>query len=273
MKIFKSFIVFSLILSMVMVTSCDKNGDFLIFSVNNDIDLGEKVAEQIASDEAFNILSPEQYPVSYAYVESIVEDILESEDITYKEEFNWKINIISDPSDAPVLNAFATPGGQLYVHTGLIYFLDKEDDLAGVIGHEIAHSDQRHGSKQLQRQYGISILLSIISGGEGSSLSQIAGQIAGTGAVLAFSRDAESEADDFSVRYLATTDYACNGAAAFFKKLLDNEAQRQPEFLSTHPSPENRVEDINARAAELNCNTTVDENSALRYVNFRNSLP
>ncbi|MEP5612392.1 MAG: M48 family metalloprotease [Cyclobacteriaceae bacterium] len=273
MKIFKPFILLSCIVATAAVTSCDKNGDFLIFSIQNDIDLGEKVAEQIASDTSFDILSPEQYPVSYDYIESMVENILESEDITYKEEFNWRINIINDPADAPILNAFATPGGQLYVHTGLIYFLDKEDDLAGVIGHEIAHSDQRHGSKQLQRQYGISILLSIISGGEASNLAQIAGQIAGTGAVLAFSRDAESEADDFSVRYLATTNYACNGAAAFFKKLLDNEAARQPEFLSTHPSPENRVEDINARAADLNCDTTIDENSAQRYVNFRNSLP
>lgn len=273
MKIIKPFILLSCIIATVLVTSCDKNGDFLIFSVQNDIDLGEKVAEQIANDESFDILSPEQYPVSYDYIESIVENILESEDITYKEEFNWRINIINDPANAPILNAFATPGGQLYVHTGLIYFLDKEDDLAGVIGHEIAHSDQRHGSKQLQRQYGISILLSIIAGGEGSNLTEIAGQIAGKGAVLAFSRDAESEADDFSVRYLSSTDYACNGAAAFFKKLLDNEAARQPEFLSTHPSPENRVEDINARAADLNCDTTIDENSALRYVNFRNSLP
>ncbi len=273
MKALRSVILFFSLIGIAVSSSCDKNGDFLIFSVQNDIDLGEKIAEQIANDPSFDILSREQYPISYAYIESMVEDILSSEDITFKDEFTWRINIINDPSDGPVLNAFATPGGQLYVHTGLIYFLDKEDDLAGVLGHEIAHSDQRHGSKQLQRQYGISLLLSIISGGDGSTLEQIAGQVAGTGAILAFSRDAEAEADDYSVRYLASTDYACNGAAAFFEKLLRNEEQFQPEFLSTHPSPENRVEDINARATELNCDTSIDENSALRYVNFRNSLP
>ncbi len=273
MKVLKSIFLFILVLGTVLFISCDKNGDLLVFSVDDDIELGARIAEQIASDPSFDILSPEQYPISYAYIQSMVDNILVSEEITYKEEFPWTISIIRDPSDDPVLNAFATPGGQLYVHTGLIYFLDKEDDLAGVLGHEIAHSDRRHGSKQLQRQYGITLLLDIISGGEASNLERIAGQIAGTGALLAFSRDAEAEADDYSVRYLSSSEYACNGAAAFFQKMLANEQQRQPEFLSTHPSPENRVEDINARATELNCDTTIDENSALRYVNFRNSLP
>ncbi len=270
MKFFGSLVLTCLLLLGGLLISCDKNGDFLLFSIENDIELGERVAEEIANDPSFEILSREQYPVSYDYIESMMNNILDSEEITYREEFNWTINIINDDQ---TLNAFATPGGQLYVYTGLIYFLDREDDLAGVIGHEIAHSDQRHSSKQLQRQYGISVLLSIIAGGEVSQLEQMVGQIAGTGAVLAFSRDAEAEADDFSVRYLSQTNYACNGAAAFFQKLLDNEAQRRPEFLSTHPSPDNRVEDINAMADEINCDTTVDSESAIRYQNFRNTLP
>lgn len=270
MKKLRAYLLGLVIGASVFFVSCDKNGDILIFSIQNDIDLGAKVAEQIANDPTFDILSKTEYPESYAYLESMVTDILSAEAVTYKTEFDWKVNIIRDDE---TLNAFATPGGQLYVYTGLIYFLDKEDDLAGVIGHEIAHSDQRHGSKQLQRQNGIAFLLSIITGGEASDLEQLVGQIAGTGAVLKFSRDAEAEADDFSVEYLADTDYACNGAAAFFQKLLDNEAQRQPEFLSTHPSPDNRVDDINAKATEINCDTSVDSGSVSRYQGFRNSLP
>lgn len=270
MKKLKPYLL-SLSLSItILFVSCDKNGDLLIFSIDNDIELGEKVAEQIANDPTFDILSPADYPASYAYLQSMVDNILAAEDVTYKTEFPWTVNIIRDDE---TLNAFATPGGQLYVYTGLIYFLDKEDDLAGVIGHEIAHSDQRHGSKQLQRQNGIAFLLSVITGGDGSNLEQLVGQIAGTGAILAFSRDAEAEADDYSVQYLADTDYACNGAAAFFQKLLDNETQRQPEFLSTHPSPDNRVADINAKAAEINCDTSVDSESVSRYQDFRNTLP
>lgn len=270
MKKLKSYVLLLSIVTSILFISCDKNGDLLIFSIDNDIELGQKVADQIASDPSFDILSRTAYPESYAYLESMVNSILSAEDVTYKTEFDWTVNIIRDDE---TLNAFATPGGQIYVYTGLIYFLDKEDDLAGVIGHEIAHSDQRHGSKQLQRQNGIAFLLSIVTGGNASNLEQLVGQIAGTGAVLAFSRDAEAEADDFSVQYLADTDYACNGAAAFFQKLLDNEAQRQPEFLSTHPSPDNRVEDINTKASEINCDTSIDSNSVSRYQDFRNTLP
>ena len=128
-------------------------------------------------------------------------------------------------------------------------------------------------SKNLQREYGVSSLLSISKGGQSSDLDRIIGQLSGTGVEFEFSRDNELEADDFSVRYLSSTSYACDGAADFFQKLLANEEQRQPEFLMSHPSPENRVEKINARALELGCDTSVDDNSVLRYQNFRNTLP
>lgn len=270
MKYLKHVLLAFTAVGLLIVNSCDKNGDFLLFSIEDDIELGQQVADQIANDPNFTILSRDEYPVSYGYLETMMNSILNASEVTYKEEFPWTINIIDDDQ---TLNAFATPGGQLYVYTGLIYFLDKEDDLAGVIGHEIAHSDQRHSSKQLQRQYGISVLLNILAGGDAGTLEQIVGQIAGTGAILAFSRSAEAEADEYSVRYLADTDYACNGAAAFFEKLLENEAQRQPEFLSTHPSPDSRVEDINALATDVGCDTSIDSESVTRYTAFRNSLP
>lgn len=249
--------------------SCDKNGDFLIFSIENDKALGEQVALEIANDPSFKILSREDYPLSYGYLETMMNDILSTSDVSYQEEFDWKINIIDDDTR----NAFATPGGQIYVYTGLIFFLDNEDQLAGVIGHEIAHADQRHSSKQMQRQYGISVLLSIISGGETTALQDIVTQLAGTGALLKFSREAEAEADDFSVEYLEETNYACNGAAAFFEKILNVQPDQQPEFLSTHPSPVNRVADINAKSDELGCDTSIDSGSASRYQSFRNNLP
>ncbi|MFT5640613.1 MAG: putative Zn-dependent protease [Cyclobacteriaceae bacterium] len=248
--------------------SCDDNGDLVLFSIQNDKDLGLQVSEQIASDSTFNILSEAEYPEAYEYLNSMKNAILSSDDITYKDDFVWKLHIVQDD----VLNAFATPGGYIYVYTGLIQYLQEADDLAGVIGHEIAHSDQRHSSKQLQRQYGISALLSILLGGDSGTLATIAGNIAGTGATLAFSRDAESEADDYSVRYLSNTEYACNGAASFFQKLIDEDNQGgTPEFLSTHPSPDNRVEDINKLAATLGCDVNLAENTG--YDDFKALLP
>ncbi|WP_421763638.1 M48 family metalloprotease [Ekhidna sp.] len=267
MKKFNAFILSFLITCMVVTVSCDKNGDIVLFSINNDISLGQQVAAEIESmPEQFPILDRSSNIEAYTYLEGMMNSILASSSVTYRTEFPWKVNIIDDPE---TLNAFATPGGQIYVYTGLIFFLDTEDHLAGVMGHEIAHADQRHSSKQLQRQYGVSVLLSIITGGDPGLLTQIASSLGS----LKFSRDAEAEADDFSVLYLAdVNDYACNGAAGFFQKLLDSDAQTQPEFLSTHPSPDNRVADINAKAADEGCDTTMGADAVSDYDEFKAAL-
>ncbi len=236
-----------------LFTNCDKNGDFLLFSIQNDIDLGFQMDMEIEADPTnFPILDRTQYADAYDYLDDMVLEILDNADISYRSEFAWEVHII----DQDVLNAFVTPGGYIYLYSGLIQYLETADDLAGVLGHEIAHADQRHSSKQLQRQYGISLLLSIASGEETSQIEALVGQIAGTLGTLAFSRAAESEADAFSVEYLAQTQYACDGAASFFQKLIDQgQGGGIPEFLSTHPNPDNRVEAIQAKATEEGCST------------------
>ncbi|MFW5760560.1 MAG: M48 family metalloprotease [Cyclobacteriaceae bacterium] len=259
-----------LLLLLLAVPACDENNDFVIFSIEDDKALGLQVSEQIASDpEQFPILDPNQYQAAYSYLQNITDEILNSGQVTYKDEFAWKIHIIENDN---TLNAFATPGGYIYVYTGLIKFLDNEDDLAGVMGHEIAHSDQRHSVKQLQKMYGIQMLLSIILGENPSQLETIVGQIAGSLTGLKFSRSYEEEADEFSVLYLAETPYQCNGAHSFFSKLLEAEmAGNTPLFLSTHPNPADRIEDINIKANELGCSTT--PSAPASYQDFKNMLP
>lgn len=270
MKRFKIFFFFSLLASLVLTISCDKNNDLVIFSIENDKQLGEQVAAEIAATDTLDILSPSEYPQVYNYLNDMKEDILISEDVTYKEEFVWKLHVINED----VLNAFATPGGYIYIYTGLIKYLQDADALAGVLGHEIAHADQRHSVKQLQKTYGITVLLSIALGNDPSQLAQIAAQIAGTLGQLKFSRDDEAEADEFSVKYLEESPYACNGAAMFFQKLIEEEqAGRVPQFLSTHPSPANRVEDINELADELGCDTSLAEEGSFTYEDLQNALP
>lgn len=263
--------VLLLVVLMCFLQACDKNNNLSLFSIENDRELGAQVSQEIENNpQEFPILSEAQYPQAYSYLQGILNDILDSDEVAYREEFAWEIKIIQNDD---VLNAFATPGGYLYVYTGLIKYLDSEDDLAGVLGHEIAHSDLRHTSRQLQRQYGISILLSVALGQDAGTLEQIVAQIAGGLAGLRFSREFEEEADSRSVDYLADSDYACNSAASFFQKLLSEEegGNAPPEFLSTHPSPDNRVADINAKAEDLNCDTTPLNPSS--YDNFKSMLP
>lgn len=258
-----------LLFSLIILTGCkDENGNIVLFSVQDDIDLGAKVSEEINNDPQYVRLDRTTYSDSYAYLDNMVLEILDNGDVAYRDEFVWDVTIL----EGDVLNAFATPGGYIYVYTGLVKYLENSDDLAGVIGHEIAHADLRHTSRNLQKSYGVQILLSVILGSDAGNLSTIAGQIAGTVAGLSFSREFESEADARAVEYNANTVYACDGVKNFFQKLQDSGATGgTPEFLSTHPSPENRIADIIAKADQLNCNTELLADAA--YVDFQNSLP
>ena len=153
------------------------------------------------------------------------------------------------------------------MYTGLAKYLDQADHLAGVLGHEIAHADQRHSTQQMTQSYGINTLISIVSGNNPGMLAQLAVGLTS----LKFSRNHEKDADNHSVDYLCDTKFASNGAAAFFEKLLQQGGSSGPAFLSTHPNPGNRVQAINARAKELKCSLTAKPNAG--YAAFKASLP
>jgi predicted Zn-dependent protease len=266
MKKLAFFFTLSFLLSL---TACDRNNNFTLFSIENDLSLGQEVSAQIENDPQFDILSRAEAPAAYAYLDSVVSSILNTGEVAYRDDFVWEVKIIEDDN---TLNAFATPGGYIYVYTGLIKFLDNADAFAGVVGHEIAHADLRHTSRILQRQYGVSLLLQIISGESESELANIAAQIAGNAAGLSFSREFETESDEKSVVYLGATGFACDGAKLFFQKLeSQGQGSTVPEFLSTHPSPENRIENIEAKAAEENCDT--EPSSLTPYQQFQQDLP
>lgn len=260
-----------IIILFLIISSCNKDGDGVWFSsIEDDKKLGAQVAEEIKTDPTqFPLLDEATHPFAYNYIRNITKDILESEDVKYKDEFVWQVKIIEDDN---TLNAFATPGGYIYVYTGLIKYLDKEDDLAGVLGHEIAHADRRHSMKQLEKVFGLQVILSAVLGENPGQIQEIAAALAGNLAVLQFSRTAETEADDYSVRYLSQTPYQCNGAYSFFQKLIDSDqGGNTPVFLSTHPNPADRVEEINATAAEIGCDTTPYDPPS--YQDFKASLP
>lgn len=232
-------------LAVLGLSACD--GGVNIFSVDDDIELGEQLAEEIASmPEEFPILPREEFPEAYAHIDELTWRIIESGELRYAERFNWEVFIIHDE----VLNAFVAPGGKIYFYTGIIRFLEREDDLAGVMGHEIAHADQRHSTQQLTKAYGISALIGIVLGNDPGLLAELAAGLV----QMSFSRSDESEADAYSVRYLCETPYAANGAAEFFRQLEGTSLV--PEFLSTHPNPANRVQAIDDLADELGCSTT-----------------
>lgn len=251
-------------LILLGAVACDKNDNFIIFSTENDVQLGAQVKAELAADPSVKILSPTAYPEVYNFLYHIRDGILNSGKIAYKEEFAWEVYVIDDDQ---TLNAFATPGGYIYVYTGLIKYLDNADDLAGVMGHEMAHADLRHTVRNLQKVYGVQVMLQVALGQNPNTLAEIAAQIAGQLAGLKFTREYETEADEHSVEYLASTEYACNGAAHFFEKLTaSGNSGAPPEFLSTHPNPENRIENINTQAQNRGCDTSLATNTGYEEV-------
>jgi len=236
------------IVSILAFSGCNSSllKGFNVFSVDDDIALGKQVSQQIESDrKQFPILAERGNEEVYRYIRGITSKILNSGKVQHKNKFAWEVKIIDDPK---TLNAFATPGGYIYVYTGLIKFLDTEDQLAGVMGHEIAHSAMRHSTRQMTKAYGVTTLLSVITGKADPGMME---QIALSLVNLKFSRSHETESDEYSVVYLCNSGYDAAGAAGFFKKLEGSSAP--PEFLSTHPNSGNRVVNIQGKADAMSC--------------------
>jgi predicted Zn-dependent protease len=246
MKQLKYAFLFSLFFVLSSCATTREGGGFNLFTPEQDLQLGQEVSKQIESDPGqFPILPERGNEEVYRYIRKITSKILNTGKVSYRDEFAWEVKII-DKGD--VLNAFATPGGYIYVYTGLIKFLDSEDQLAGVMGHEIAHAAQRHSTRQMTKIYGVAALASVVTGNADPGLLE---QIALSLLSLKFSRSHETESDMFSVIYLCETDYNAAGAAGFFKKM---EGQGSPpEFLSTHPDPGNRIAEIEEKAKDMGC--------------------
>lgn len=236
----KHLLVFALI---VVLTGCSKNDTNIpltIFSVSDDIALGLQFDQEILKDpQNYPLLDSVQYASVYAHLYAIRNTILASGKVKYKDQFQWKCRIIRDDA---VINAFCVPGGNIYIYTGLIKFLDNEAEFAGVLGHEMAHADLRHTSQQLTLVYGETFLLNLILGNNSSQLAQVLSELALGLGNLAYSRQHEYQSDEYSVKYLYPTKYDAGGISDFFVKMQSQPSP--PAFLSTHPSPSDRLTKI-----------------------------
>jgi predicted Zn-dependent protease len=161
--------------------------------------------------------------------------------ISHRPQLTYTFNVM----DSPVINAFAVPGGYVYLTRGILAYLNSEAELAGVIGHEIGHITARHSAQQYTKAQ-----LAQIGLGLGSLLSQTFAQYAGLAGqgigllFLKFSRDNEREADSLGVEYSSKVGYDAREMANFFitlDKMHGGEKGSLPDFLTTHPNPENRV--------------------------------
>jgi len=146
------------------------------------------------------------------------------------------------------VNAFALPGGPVFVTRGIILKMDKESELAGVLAHELGHINARHHAKFLEKTYGMNILLNILGIAlHDSKYAQAVMNLAQVSAgllQLKFSRDQENEADSLGVRFSYQAGYAPAGLISMFEKFKAMEKNGGVEWLSTHPLPETRIKNV-----------------------------
>jgi predicted Zn-dependent protease len=164
-------------------------------------------------------------------------------------DVQWQVNVIDDPK---TVNAFATPGGYLYVYSGLILAADNEAELAGVMAHETGHVVARHSARQMVDAYGIEAISSLVLGKNPGLLASLASAVGEKGFMLANSRSDETEADEYGARYAAAAGYDPHGLVTFFDKLRAQEGHSPKllAILSDHPATPDRIAHVNAYIAQ-----------------------
>jgi Zn-dependent protease with chaperone function len=167
-------------------------------------------------------------------------------------KFPFTFKVVDDKS----INAFALPGGPIYMHRGAIEAADNEAQIAGVMGHEIAHVLLRHGAAQQRRGGLLGGIAGIVGAAAGdSTIGQVVGMGAGAFAslkLLKYSREAETNADLMGTQMLYDSGYDPKAMAEFFEKLArENKGSKVGEFLSNHPNPGNRVANVNEEIRKI----------------------
>ena len=162
------------------------------------------------------------------------------------QKWNWQLSLIN----SPVLNATCAPGGKITFYTGIIDQLKLNDDeIAAIMGHEIAHALREHGRERLSQAMAQSAITNIAlaaAGGYGAQINA-ANQVAQYVLVLPNSRQHESEADAIGVELAARAGYNPRAAISVWQKMMKaTQGKNPPEFLSTHPSGETRIEQLSA---------------------------
>jgi predicted Zn-dependent protease len=168
--------------------------------------------------------------------------------------FNWEFNLIDDPK---IVNAWCMPGGKVAFYTAILPVCKDEDGVAVVMGHEVAHAIANHGAERMSDQLVAQLGLEAVSGALGSNpilANEILLQAVGMGTelgLLKFSRTHESEADHMGLIFMAMAGYDPSHAPEFWKRMASlSGGSNVPEFMSTHPSDETRIADLNRKMPE-----------------------
>jgi beta-barrel assembly-enhancing protease len=210
--------------------------------VKTEIELGQELATQIEAQETVLTDATVQ-----KYVSEVFDGLVafSSQD---RPQIPFRVRVVDDHQQ---VNAFALPGGPVYVYTGLLLLATDEAELAGVLAHELGHVVARHSANRLATQTGLALLTSMALGEQSAELTQLAANVLSSSTMAAFSREDEREADRYGLRYAAAAGYDPAGLETFFGKLLQLEGGQQggvfEGLLASHPQTRERIDALRGR--------------------------
>ena len=249
-----------LLIAFLVVNSCSRNPvtgkrELILMSKSQEINMGKQY-------------DPEIIKMYGLYEDQGLSSLLTSKgkamaNISHRPALDYQFRLL----DSPVVNAFAVPGGYVYFTRGIMAHFNNEAEMAGVLGHEIGHITARHSAKQYSRQTLMQALMigGLIFSPEFRNFADLANQ--GVGLLfLRFSRAHERESDKLGVQYSSELGYDAHEMAGFFSTLerLSGQAGGSlPQFLSTHPDPGGRKDNVNNYVDELIANGEIDGNNLM----------
>jgi beta-barrel assembly-enhancing protease len=215
-----------------------------LFSPQQDVEMGREVSRQ--AERELPMLSDRQ---ANAYIDALGKRLAAH---APGERYPYQFKIVNDTA----INAFALPGGFVYINRGALDAADNEAQIAGVIAHEIGHVALRHGTHQASTAYVAQAPLAILGGVLGSNsvggvLAQLGVSFATSSLLLRYSRDAESQADLMGIQILHDSGYDPRAMVEFFEKIQAQSKGRALQFFSDHPNPENRISNVQREIQRL----------------------
>lgn len=237
-------IPFFLCLGAVVLTACatTTGRDFNLISTEEEVALGKKFAGEVEQEE--KVLDNADIQ---AYVRAIANRLAPA--APRHQELHYQVKVIDAPD---TVNAFALPGGYLYVYTGLMKMCENEAELASVIAHEIGHVAAYHHGEMISRQVGFQMVAGMLLGQEPGAAAQVLATLVGTGYNAAYSREQERQADGLGMEIMARAGYSPDGMVAFMHKLLEEDqrtGQRPLPIFSSHPPTAERLQRLQSQAA------------------------
>lgn len=223
---------------------------FVMFPKSYENKLGAQAYQQVLQDPKVQLSTdPREVEPAKRVADRIIEAAKQSKYAETAKAFDWEVSVIKEDKTA---NAFALPGGKIAVYTGIYPVAKNEAGLAAVMGHEVVHALARHGAERMSQGLATQVLLTgagVAMQAQGTpaagAIMQALGLGAQVGVLLPFSRAHESEADHVGIILSAMAGYDPREAIALWQRMEQMAGSGQPpEFLSTHPSHETRIKQL-----------------------------